>query len=118
MVEQEGLHQVASVHTDRHLLKKLSNSQVLGFNAFLHQADLVSRLPLNLAASIESINCLLGEAEAVKGVETEVRLAYVVNDEDRVLELFVALVEKCESLNVECESHVHALVEAYFSCVH
>lgn len=104
VVEEEGLHEVAAVHTDGHFLKELGNRQVLRLDALLEQVDLVSRVT---AVEVEGLYGLLREAEAMERVETVVRLGDVVGDEDRVLKVLVALVELSQRLKVERQTHLN-----------
>lgn len=88
VIKEECLHEVATVDTDGNFFKKLCNGETLRLDALLHKGDLVLsgnsvRLASNSGLLVgEGLNSLLREAEAVKGIQTVVALAHVVDDKD------------------------------------
>lgn len=89
MIEEVGLHEVATVDTDGDLLKELGDSQTLRADALLDQAQLVCGSSCcgrvltwgKCCVKVESFNRFLRETEAVKRVKAEIGLAHIVNNE-------------------------------------
>ena len=81
------------VNSNRYLFEKLRNSQILRPDLVLNQIHFfkIARRQIKSLIFIKRIYSFVWKSESMEGIESEIRFTYIIDEEDWILELSVAI---------------------------